>query len=88
MTDSPALRDLLRRLSDEQRTVFAVGGMLAAGKSDPEIAKALGVAPALVHRFRALVVQRAGRPEVLDAMLPDRETRPVGRPARGAEAGA
>jgi hypothetical protein len=78
VTGSPALRDLLRCLSDEQRVVFAIGGMLAAGKSDPEIAKAVGVELALVHRFRALVVQRAGRPEVLAALLPDRVTKPHG----------
>jgi DNA-directed RNA polymerase specialized sigma24 family protein len=86
VTATPALRDLLQRMSADQRTVFAVGGLLAAGKSDVEIAKLLGVGTGLVRAYRLLVVQRAGRPEVTDAMLPERATRPMG-PAR-AEAGA
>lgn len=86
MTGSPALRDLLRRMSDDQRAVFAVGGLLASGRSDVEIAKAVGVGPGLVRAYRMLVVQRAGRPEVLETLLPERATRRTG-PAR-AEAGA
>jgi hypothetical protein len=86
VTGSPALRDLLQRLSADQRTVFAVGGLLAAGRSDVEIAKTLGIGLPLVRGFRLLVARRAGRPEVLEAPLPERETRPMG-PAR-AEAGA
>lgn len=88
MTDTSALRDLLQRMSDGERTVFAVGGLLAAGKSDPEIAKALGVGPGLVRAYRMLVVQRAGRPEVTDALLPDRETKPHGPTPRRPEATA
>lgn len=87
MTVTPALRDLLQRMSADQRTVFAVGGLLAAGRSDVEIAKALGIGTGLVRAYRMLVVQRAGRPEVLEALLPERATKPMGRPAR-AEAGA
>jgi hypothetical protein len=37
---------------------------------------------------RAGEEQVAGRPEVLDALLPDRETRPMGRPARREEVAA
>lgn len=80
MTLSPALRDLIRGMSGDQRTVFALGGLLASGRSDPEIAKALGVGLPLVRAYRMVVVQRAGRPEVLEAMLPDRETRRMGPP--------
>jgi DNA-directed RNA polymerase specialized sigma24 family protein len=86
MNGSPALRDLLQRMSPDQRTGFALGGLLATGRSDVEIAKALGVGLALVRAYRVLVVRRAGRPEVLGAPLPERAARPMG-PAR-AEAGA
>lgn len=87
MTVTPALRNLVTRMSDDRRTVFAVGGLLACGCSDVEIAKAVGVGLPLVRAYRTLVVQRAGRPEVLEALLPERATKPMGRPAR-AGAGA
>jgi hypothetical protein len=87
VTATPALRDLLQRMSADQRTVFAVGGLLASGRSDVEIAKAVGVGLSLVRAYRVLVVQRADRPEVLDALLPERATKPMGKLPR-AEAGA